>query len=205
MRKIFLAAFLVIFALALAATTAKDEAVQSLQKAKDYIGKDDFVNARNELDYALSKISEIQAEILLTFIPEAPSGFTLDAKDSQVLGAAGAMVGSANSFMATGTYIKDDMSLKLTLTVGGMLGQTGGLMGLATMFGGGSTNGNTKSIRINGYTGNQEYDKEDLSGTLTIQVGSKITVMVEGTDIPSADFMKTIAEKVEMAKLEKAF
>jgi hypothetical protein len=38
-----------------------------------------------------------------------------------------------------------------------------------------------------------------------VQVGDKISVLVEGNNIASADIMKTLAEKIDLAKLEKAF
>lgn len=205
MKKAILILVLAVLGLTLFAETPKEEAIKSLDAAKTLIGKDDLVKAREEIDYALAKISEIQAEQLLVYIPAAPSGYTLDDKNSQSLGQAGGIVGSANSITATANYSKDDSTLDLSITVGGVLGQSGGLMGLASMFGGMSATSGGKTVRISGYNGNQEYDKDEASGTLTISVGSKITVMIEGSNIPNADILKTLAEKIDLAKLEKSF
>ncbi|MCB5261905.1 MAG: hypothetical protein M0Q16_07475, partial [Candidatus Cloacimonetes bacterium] len=151
-----------------------------------------------------AKISELLAEDLIKYIPDAPAGFTQEDKTSQSLGQAGAIIGSANAIAATGTYSKDDMSFDLTIAVGGLPGKTGGLMGLAAMFGG-MTDMKTKTIRVKGYNATLEYDDDDESGTLTIKVGENITVLVTGENLVDADAMKTLAEKVDFDSLLKAF
>ncbi len=203
MKKIVIFALMLLVALGLFAQTAKEEAIESLDTAKAMLAKDSLTEAMDEINYAVSKISEIQAEELIKFIPDAPEGFTLEEKDSQSMGQAGAIVGSANSIIATANYTKDDTDIDLTITVGGVLGKTGGLMGMASMFGGSGMG--SKTVRVSGYTGNQEYDKGDDSGTLTVQVGDNITVMVEGDEIEDADILKTFAELIDLPLLERSF
>jgi len=202
MKKLLLTLSVILLAVMLAAQA--EEAISSLDAAKELIKNQQYVKAQDEINFALAKINEILAEELLKFIPENPEGFKLEDKDAQALGAAGAILGSANSIAATGDYSKGDASFKLTISVGGVLGQAGGLMGMAAMFGGMNAGGG-KTIRVLGYSGTQEYDKGEKTGTLTIQVGDKITVMVEGDEIDNADLLKSLAEKVDLAKLEKSF
>ena len=204
MKNIILLIIAVVFATTCLMATPKEEAIESLGEAKNLIQADSYVKAQEELNYALAKISEILAEELVKYIPESVPGLDFDEKEGQSLGSAGAIIGSANSIVATGKYSKGDVSIDLTITVGGVAGQAGGLMGLASMFGGMSTS-TGKTVRVNGYSGNQEFDKDEGSGTLTISVGSKITVMVSGDGMTTADLLKTVAEKVDMAKLEKSF
>ncbi len=199
MSKILILAALLLLALNLFAQKQGEEAIQSLDTAKDLIQKGEFVKAQDEINFALAKINEILAEELLKYIPDAPSGFTLEDKQALPMSLGG------NSISANGRYEMDDSEINLTISVGGVMGQAGGLMGMANLFGAMGMAGAGKTVRINGYSGNQEYDKEESSGTLTIQVGSKITVMVSGTDIENIDPLKTIAELVDMAKLEKSF
>lgn len=203
MRKILILAAIMLLTLNLFAENPREEAVQSLDNAKQLLQKDQYVQAQDEINFALSKISEILAEQLLKFIPEAPAGFKLEDKDSQALGQAGAIIGGANTITATATYTKDDAELKLQIMIGGSLGGSSGLMGLATMFGGMGNAG--KTVRVKGYNGNQQFDKDESSGTLTVNVGSKITVMVTGEDIDNPALMTAIAEAVDMATLEKSF
>jgi len=197
MKKIVIFALMLLVALGLFAQTAKEEAIESLDTAKAMLAKDSLTEAMDEINYAVSKISEIQAEELIKFIPDAPEGFTLEEKDSQSMGQAGAIVGSANSIIATANYTKDDTDIDLTITVGGVLGS------MASMFGGSGMG--SKTVRVSGYTGNQEYDKGDDSGTLTVQVGDNITVMVEGDEIEDADILKTFAELIDLPLLERSF
>ncbi|MBW6513496.1 MAG: hypothetical protein K0B87_01935 [Candidatus Syntrophosphaera sp.] len=203
MKKFFSIAILLLAVLGLMAQSPKQEALQSLDNAKAMLNQDNLVKAQDEINFALAKISEILAEQLEKYIPDAPAGFTQNSKESQSMGQAGAIVGSANSIIANASYSKDDMDIDLSITVGGVLGQTGGLMGMAKMFGG--MGGSGKTIRVGGYTGNQDYDKGNKSGTLTIQVGNNITVMVEGDDIEDPEILKTFAELIDLAKLEKSF
>lgn len=204
MKRVIVLLSVTVFSLALFAQSAKSEAIGSLATAKSMIESGQYLKAQEELNYAQAKISEILSEDLLKYIPAAPAGFTLNDKKALSLGQAGAIIGSANSISATGNYSKGDMDLDLTIAVGGIPGQAAGLMGLAAMFGGMSDMG-TKTIRVKGYNATLEYDKDDQSGTLTIKVGEKISVIVNGNDLSDADVMKTLAEKVDFDALQKAF
>jgi hypothetical protein len=115
------------------------------------------------------------------------------------------MFGSANSISATGEYSdKNDANIKVSIVVGGFVGKTASIMALGQMYGGGSNKG-SKSIRIAGYTGTTEFDAEGKSGKVTLQVGEKITVMVEGYSINDVEILKSFAGKIDLAKLEKSF
>ncbi|MGC9361351.1 MAG: hypothetical protein ACP5F3_00315 [Candidatus Syntrophosphaera sp.] len=203
MKRTILFAAILLLTLGLWAQTAREEALESLDNAKAMIAEDSFTEAMDEINYATAKISEIQAEELIKFIPDAPEGFTLEEKESQSMGQAGAMMGSANAIIANASYSMDDSEIEITITVGGLMGKTGGMMGMASMFGG--TAMGTKTVRVSGYTGNQEYDKGDDSGTLTVQVGDNITVIVEGDEIEDAEILKDFAELIDLPLLERSF
>jgi len=207
MKKTMLLILLSIFALALFAQAAKDEALQSLENAKNLIEQKNYVKAQDEINFALSKLSELLAEDLLKFIPDAPTGWKQDDKSSAGLGQAGAFMGSANAITAKGEYSKgDDNSVTLTISVGGMLGKTAGFMGLGALMGGSTSgNQNSKSIRIAGYTGTNEYNIEDKDGNLSLQVGEKVSVSIQGNNLENAEVLKAFANKIDLAKLEKAF
>lgn len=183
--------------LALHAAGPQDEAIEALDTAKTLINKGDYSKAQQEIDFALAKINEILAEDLLKFIPEGSGGFKLESKSAAPVNLMGANI------TAVGEYTKGDSEFDLTISVGGALGQSGGLMGLANMFGGMAAGG--KTVRVSGYTGTQEFDEGEESGTLTIKVGDKITVIVAGESIKNADLLKTLAEQVDLAGLEKAY
>jgi hypothetical protein len=142
--------------------------------------------------------------MLVKYLPDAPTGYNVDTREAVNLGAAGAWVGSANSLAAEGDYSAESgSSLKVTISVGGLLGQTAGFAAMGQMWGGAGT-GST-SVRVKGYTGTLEFDQENRSGTLTIKVGDDTSVMVEGYDIASGDVLKALAEKIDLSNLEKKF
>lgn len=204
MKKGIIFLLIAIFSLALFAENAKSEAIGSLDTAKSLVQSGQYLKAQEELEYAQAKISEILSEDLIKYIPAPPTGYTLEDKTSQSLGQAGAIIASANAIAATGNYSKGDMNLDLTIAVGGLPGKTAGLMGLAAMFGG-MTDMGSKTIRIKGYNATLEYDKSEKSGTLTIKVSDKISIVVDGNNLTDADVMKTLAEKIDMDALVKNF
>ncbi|GEM_PF-384520 len=212
MRKLLAIILLFAFCLGLAAQTAKDEAIQSLDNAKKYLQSDNFAKAQDEMNYASSKISEIQSEILVKYLPDAPVGFKVEDKNAQGMGGAGAILGSQNAITAVGKYSsgKEDADgntpeITLTISVGGIMGKASGLAALGQMFSGyGMTSGTgTKTVRVGGYSGTQEFSAG--SGKLTVQVGEKVSIIVEGEYLVNPDLMKTLVEKIDLAKLEKEF
>jgi hypothetical protein len=210
MKKITLLVLIITLGFCLVAQTPKDEAMESLDNAKKFLQADNYPKAQDEINYATGKINEILSEMLVKYIPDAPAGFRVDEKNAQGMGAAGAVLGSANSVMANGKYSasKEDSdgniaSLNLTITMGGILGQASGLAALGQMFSGYGMGTANKTIKVGGYSGTQEFSAG--TGKLTVQVGSKISVIVEGDNLSNPEIMKILAEKIDLAKLEKAF
>ena len=212
MKKLLILSVLLLLALAMTAQSAKEEALQSLDSAKQLILQNNYPKAQGELNYASSKLSELLSEMLVLYLPDAPAGYKVEEKSASGLGQMGAMLGSANTVAAVGTYTAtkensdgDTPELTLTISLGGIMGQASGLAALGQMFGGMGTGTGSKTIRVSGYTGTQEYTGANNSATLTVQVGPKISVIVNGENLQSPDIMKTLAEKIELSKLEKAF
>ncbi len=196
MKRTLVILAVLLLGLALLAAEAKDEALEALDTAKSLINSGDYAKAQEEIDFALAKINEILAEDLLKFIPEGSGGFRLESKSATPVNIMGANI------TAIGEYSKGDSSFDLTISVGGALGQSGGLMGLASMFGGMAAG---RTVRVNGYTGTEEFDEDEEEGTLTLKVGDKITVIVSGENIEDADILQDLAKQVNLADLEKAY
>jgi len=188
------------------ASQIEDEAVNSLATAQDFIKKGNYTKATDEINYALAKLNELTAEGLLKYIPDAPDGFSLVDKQSQ--GGAG-MAAIAGSAGANAQYSGSDGStVNLSIVIGGMTGKMAGLAAFGSMFAGiaqDSGAGQTKQIRVNGYTGTQIYNANEKSGTLTFQVGGKTSVILEGQELASPDSLMAIAAKIDFAGLEKNF
>ncbi len=197
MKKLLVLIAVLALGLALFADDAKNEALQAIDTAKTFINKGNYDKAREELNYAMAKIDEILGEDLLNYIPAGSAGFTLNEKNFTPLNVLGA------GMTAIGEYEKGDADFTLTISVGGILGQSGGLMGLANLFGISGVAG--KSTRVSGYTANMEFDESDQSGTLIVKVNDRITVTVTGSNITTSDLLKALAEQVDYSTLEKDF
>jgi hypothetical protein len=184
--------------------TPKEEALQSLDSAKGLVSSDNYSKAMDEIQYAITKINEIQAERLGKFLPAALADFTETDRNATGLGEIGAMFGSANSITAKAEFSKnEETNITVTLSVGGLLGQSGSLAAMGRMYGG--SDPGSKTLRVQGYTGNLQYDAENKQGTLTIQVGNKVSVTVEGSNIGAGTELSPWLDKVNLSDLEKSF
>ncbi len=202
MKKMFFVFAIVAISVLLVAGP-KEEALSSLDTAKNLTAKEDYSKAVDEINYALSKINEILAQKLLAFIPDAPAGFTQESKSSTGLGTAGAFMGSTNSLAAEASYSSESgASVDLSITVGGVIGQAASFANMGQMFGGAMSG--SSSVRIQGYTGTLEFDQEGQSGTLTIKVGEAKSIIINGSQIESGDVLKAFVEKMDLSSLEKA-
>lgn len=204
MKRVIFAILLLSITCLMLAQAARDEAIQSLETARDLLEHQSYVKAQDEINFALAKVNELLAAELLKFIPDAPEGWRRESANAAGLGQMGAFMGSANAITASADYYKGDTHIQLTLSSGGILGKTASLAALGQMYGKATEQG-SKTIRIAGYTGTSEYEADSQSGNINLQVGEKISIRAEGDNIASTDALKTLIEKIDLAKLEKSF
>lgn len=182
------------------------EAVESLATAQKFVADGNYNKAIEEINYALAKVNELTATELLKYIPDAPEGYTLINKQSQGVGAGAAIAGTAG---ATAEYSHNDGgTINLNIAIGGMTGKMASIAALGSIFAGlgqEATGGKSRQIRIQGYTGTEMYNGTDKTGTLSFQVGEKISVTLEGNSISSADTLKNLAKSFDFAGLEKNY
>ena len=188
------------------AEKSQDEAIDSLSTAQQFVKDGNYNKAVDEINYALAKINEITALGLLKYIPEPPAGFTLVNKQAQGVGAGASIAGNAG---ATAEYTnKNGATVNLNIAIGGMTGKMAGIAAIGTVFAGVNQDagaGQTRQVRLQGYTGTEIFNKSDMTGTLTFQVGDKTSVTVEGNNIDSPETLMHIAKKIDLAGLEKNF
>lgn len=185
--------------------STQEEAIDSLATAQRFVKDGNFNKATEEVNYALSKINELTASALLEYIPEPPEGYSLVSKQSQGVGAGVAIAGNAG---ATANYSHaNGGTLDLNITIGGMTGKMGSLAALGTMFAGlsqDSSSGQTRKVRVQGYTGTEIFDSKQKSGTLTFQVGEKTSVTITGDNIDSAEILMQLAKNIDFPGIEKS-
>ena len=185
----------------------QDEAVESLSSAQKLVKEGNYSKAVDEINYALSKVNELTAAGLITYIPEPAAGFTLINKQAQGVGAVVAIAGNAG---ATAEYTNDGgASVNLNIAIGGMTGKMAGMAALGSLFAGMSqevgSSQQSRQVRVQGYTGTQIFDSSNQSGTLSFQVGDKISVTLEGYGIDSPEVLMQFAKNIDLAGLEKNF
>lgn len=188
------------------AQNVQQEALESLTTAQQFVTAGNYSKAIEEINYALAKINELTAEELLNYIPEPPDGYTLVNKQSQGVGAAAAMVGNAG---ASAQYSNQaGATLDLNISIGGMTGKMAGFAALGSMFaalGQDSSAGQSRQVRVQGYTGTETFNAAGKTGNLAFQVGEKTSVTIEATGIDSAEVLMKLAGKIDMAGIAKNF
>ncbi len=207
MKKIILpAALTLLLSINSYAENIQTEAVDSLTTAQTFVSDGNYKKAIEEINYALAKVNELTATELLKYIPEAPEGYTLNNKQSQGVGAAASIAGTAG---ATADYSHSDGgNINLTISIGGITGKMASIAALGSIFAGLSQEtgvGQTRQIRVQGYTGTEIYNGNDQTGTLSFQIGEKTSVTFEGSGIQSAEPLKTLAKSFDFAGLEKNY
>lgn len=188
------------------AENIQGEAIESLTTAQKFVSDGNYKKAIEEINYALAKINELTATELLKYIPDPPAGYTLINKQSQGVGAAASIAGTAG---ATAEYsYSDGGNINLNIAIGGVTGKMASIAALGSIFAGLSQDaggGQTRQIRVQGYTGTEVYNSNDQTGTLSFQIGDKTSVTFEGSGIQSADTLKGLAKHFDFAGLEKNY
>lgn len=207
MKKILIHSALALFlSINCYAENIQEEAVESLTTAQKFVSDGNFKKAIEEINYALAKINELTATELLKYIPDAPEGYTLINKQSQGVGAAASIAGTAG---ATAEYSYSDGGIiNLNIAIGGVTGKMASIAALGSLFAGLSQEtgvGQTRQIRVQGYTGTELYNSNDQTGTLSFQIGDKTSVTFEGSGIQSAESLKKLAQSFDFAGLEKNY
>jgi len=188
--------------------TPKEEALESLGTAKGLVTKEKYTKALDEINYAVSKINELLSERLISFIPDkGPKGYSLVEKTAQGLGSAGVVVGSTNSLAGIGVYSKDESSIELTISSGGLIGKAASISNLGSLFGAFNTGSvsSTKTVRVKGYTGSLTINRAEKTVNLSIQVGEKTSISIEGKNMDEGDILLELAKKIDLSGLEDAF
>lgn len=206
MKALVIAAMLLAWVAPLQAQDIRDEAMASLETAGSFVKNGNYKKAIEEINYALAKINELTAAELINFIPDAPKGFTLVSKQSQGIGAEATIAGSAG---ATAQYTDSKgAKIDVTIALGGMTGKIASFAALGSIFAGMSQDaglGQTRKVRVQGYTGTEMYNAEEQSGNLSFQVGDETSVTINGEQIESAETLMELAKAFDFAGLEKSF
>ena len=77
---------------------AKDEAMESIESAKEMITAQDYAKAIEELNFAITKLNEMQSSKLLKYLPKEIAGYKISGDGAKTV--SNALLG-ANTTIAT--------------------------------------------------------------------------------------------------------
>jgi hypothetical protein len=144
-----------------------DEFTDALDSARAAYQERDLKATREELDYAVSLINGMKAEMLGKLLPEPLPGWTRESVEGEDAGMAMAMFGGGTTASATYTKGTEDITITLVADSPMVMGLGGMLAGLA------SANG--KPLRIN--RTQFALNEGELQGV----VDNKVMVSVSGS------------------------
>jgi len=175
-------------ALALAALPARaDEVTEALQNAITAYEEGDIPYAMEELTYAQSLMTALQAQGLAGFLPEPPAGWTREINSEA--GAAMGMMGGGTA--AEATYSGDGQSFTITFTADNpMVAAMAGMFSNAAML----TASGAKMIRV----GREKFVDQD--GQLTAVIDNRILIQANGA---GAEVMVPVLETIDFRELSR--
>ena len=183
--------------LALALPARADNVVDQLEAAKKYYLEGDINGAIGELEFVLQEIKGKVGQAYIATFPEAPAGWTAGevSQEGSVPGLTGTVL--------TRTYTQSNGSgrLEAKLMTGG-----GFMQGLAQMFMNPqmlAAQPNSKRVRFGKENGVVSFDPAGKSGQLMIDIAGKVSVMIEGSGLASADPMSAIAGKWDFKRVRE--
>ena len=183
----------------LAFVARADEVSDQIEQAKTYYEEGDVGGAIGELEFALQALRGKLSGALLETFPAAPAGWTPVEGSGDNSAAMPIMGGN----MVERTYRQDggDGQMEARLMTGG-----GFMQGLASMFMNPAmlaAQPNAKRVRFGRENGVVIYDPADRSGQLMIDLGGKISLMVEGSHLAGPEPMTTLVEGWDLKKVKE--
>ncbi len=153
--------------LALGQPALADEFEEVVESALEAYRAGDPTIAREDLEYALRLLGEMEADMLVGHLPEPLDGWTRQLDDVQAGGMPMAMLGGGT--MAAASYRRNGEEFTLTLTANSPM-----VSGMAAMFSGMAGLGGDRSVRI------QRQTFAVSEGEIQGVVGGNVLVQASG-------------------------
>lgn len=185
------------FALAIVCCTVPalaDDVLDQLKKAGDFYQAGHYGKAAEELRWALTVIETKQGEQLAKYLPAGPEGFTASSPETTNLPGGGSQTSR--------TYTKGDSQLTLEMNLNSPLVQSMGMLFASPFF---MNQPNSKPLQVKGERAVQEFQADGKEGKITLLLGGKLLITVEGEEIESPDAMAALANQLDIAALKKEF
>jgi hypothetical protein len=193
--RLALAAALVLVPLAARADSLTDQLDQA---RKDY-EQGDLSTAVSDLEFAIQELrGKLSTSYLATF-PPAPAGWTV--QDEKPDESAAVMPGGGTMLKRTYRAATGEATIEAQLMTGG-----GFLQGLAAMFMNPAmlaAQPGAKRVRVGKDNAVVTYDPTDRTAKLMLDVGGKVTLMLDGKDLANSDPLVQLANTWDVKKVRE--
>ena len=171
-------------ALAAPASAMADDIADQLDQAKQAYQQGDVGGALADLDFVMQALRGKLGEAYQATFPDPPEGWTADAAKAGEGGGSVPFLGGGTMLTRTYHETSGGGSIEAQLMTGGSF-----MQGLASMFMNPqvlAAQPNAKRIRVGRENAVVTYDPADKSGQLTLSLGGKVSIMLQGHDSPAA-------------------
>lgn len=175
-----------------------DEVTDQLDQARTYYEQGDVAGAIGELEFVVQALRGKLAAALKETFPPAPAGWTAQDADG-----GGDPTGFLGGNMIERGYRQDggDGAMDARLMTGG-----GFLQGMAAMMMNPqmlAAQPGARRIRVGRENGVVTYDATDRSGQLMLDLGGKVTLMIEGRGLPGPEPMVALVDSWDVARVKE--
>lgn len=175
-----------------------DSVTDQIDQGRKLYEQGDVGGALAELEFAVQELKGKQSAAYLATFPAAAAGWTLEQASGND---AAAVPFLGNTASRTYRAQSGGGTIEAQLMTGGSL-----MSGLAAMFMNPqvmAAQPNAKRVRIGRDNAVVTYDPSGRSGQLMLDVGGKVTIMLEGKDIANGDPLVELANRWDLKKVRE--
>ena len=191
--KIALASAMVVGLVVFPGAVSADEITDSINEALTQYKNNDYAAASESLSYALQLLGQKKGGQLQELLPKPLPGWTADEASSETINAA-IMGGGIN---AERRYQRENSSVTVKFTTDSPMLQGMMMMFSNPMF---ATADGGKLEKIKGQKAIIKFNSRNNSGTITIVVGNRTLILIEGNSVNQED-LKNYAAAIDYQKL----
>jgi hypothetical protein len=182
-----------VISLAWAGASSAEDVAGHIESARGAYGRGDQLHALANLQAALRLLNDRLTDQFGKFLPPAPAGWDLGTAESQSLDNVG------GGLIVSRSYSKGEAALNVTLTIDNPAVGTS-----ASMLRSGADVGNGWSrLKLGTDDALLRFDPTSRSGEITMVLGERVLLQVEGTEIAGDGVLVEIAKGWNMAGIRK--
>ena len=179
--------------LLLCTTISADDITDTMDDAMASYKKGDYVQAKEDLTYAMELLKQKKGETIQGFLPEPLDGWTAEKAKSENAGSG--MLGGGST--TSRTYTKDKSKIVVSVITDSPL-----LQGLGSLLGNPMFNSGGKLKRINREKATIKYNDKQQSGDVTLMLDKRFLITVKGSKV-TEDELVEYAKAIDFKKIKE--